>query len=203
MITDIPSTEEPKPSTASIEDPSTEKQNEPKPTNDDANEEVEDPTPGPAELLVQGETTSGESSVEKPTVGEETKEQQVAGETAVQTIGTSGASALAAMKANKKNQKKIDSSNIIKTPNVHDVLLGRGKPVSRIGSQLWRSLGGTQEACLDQSTNRTDNLVLLFVVDVVSKPRWKSEHATNCGYVPQAIPRIRTSLQARDHRRST
>ena len=41
-----------------------------------------------------------------------------------------GESALAALKA-KKKKKKIDPKDIIKTPNVHDVLLGRGKPVSK------------------------------------------------------------------------
>ena len=40
-------------------------------------------------------------------------------------------SALSIMNANKKSRKKIDRSNIIETPNVHDVLLGRGKPVSK------------------------------------------------------------------------
>jgi len=170
MTTDTPSTDEPpKPSAASIDDPSAEKQNEPKPTNDDANKQVEDPTPGPADP-VQGETKSGESAVEKPTVGEETKEHQVAGETAVQTIGTSGASALAAMKANKKNQKKIDSSNIIKTPNVHDVLLGRGKPFQ----------------------NHDGNQSMLRIVDMYRKRYHESERAFKHEIIEEVLDIIKS-----------
>ena len=37
---------------------------------------------------------------------------------------------LAALKTNKKNKKVLNPKDLIKTPNKHDVLLGRGKPVS-------------------------------------------------------------------------
>ena len=66
-----------------------------------------------------GETTSETPVAEKQTVGKQTIEE------------VSGETSLLSLKANKKNKKALNPKEVIETPNVHDVLLGRGKPVSR------------------------------------------------------------------------
>lgn len=110
---------------------------------------------------------AGETSIaEKLTDGIEAKEQVPM--TAKET--SSGSDKLSYQLSNKKNKKQSSPSNAIKTPNAHDVLLGRGKPVS----QLFVVVVSAQ--CHQERTPNPSNSLLLFHA-VVSKPRWKSKHA--------------------------
>lgn len=92
-----------------------------------------------------GETTVETSVAEKETTDGKEKETQK--EVFVE-------SALSTMKANKK-KKVLNPKDIIKTPNVHDVLLGRGKPFQ----------------------NHDGNQSMLRIVDMYRKRYHESERA--------------------------
>jgi hypothetical protein len=115
----------------------------------------------------ESEATGEMSIAEKLTDGMETKEQ-VPKVTAKET--SSGSDLLVSYKlSNKKNKNQSSPSKAIKTPDVHDVLLGRGKPVS----QLFLVVAAQ---CHQERTPNPSNSLMLFH-DLVSKPRWKSKHA--------------------------
>ena len=133
MTTNDTCSEEAKTATASIDDP-VETHHEPKPSeevkkgaeNSDSDPVTADKGNGVCEATVESGTTSETSDAQKITAGEETKEQ-IPEETAEQTNKSSESSSNV-----KSNKKQVNPSNAIKNPNVHDVLLGRGKPVSRL-----------------------------------------------------------------------
>ena len=76
-----------------------------------------------------GESVGEESGVapvaEEPTTGKETKE-----DSSIKTAEQTGKSSTGGPSL-KSNKKILNPKDLIKTPNKHDVLLGRGKPVSR------------------------------------------------------------------------
>lgn len=129
MTTNDACSEEAKTVTASIDDP-VETHHELKPSVEvkkGAKDSDSDPVAADRgndifEATVESETTSETSDAQKITAGEETKEQ-VPEETAEQTNKSSESSSHV-----KSNKKQVNPSNAIKNPNVHDVLLGRGKP---------------------------------------------------------------------------
>ena len=71
---------------------------------------------------VEDVSTKDSAPAESSEKAEESSTEEKATEPKAEEI--TGQSALAALKA-KKKKKKIDPKDIIKTPNVHDVLLGR------------------------------------------------------------------------------
>ena len=75
------------------------------------------------DAIGENDTAVDPPTANPPTTGEGSTEQ-IPGEALILST------ALSSLKAKKKAQKQIEPSNMIKTPNVHDVLLGRGKPVS-------------------------------------------------------------------------
>ena len=127
---------------------------------------------------------SGETSPADESAAKEEKNEQAAVATADKKGANSDIS-LSSIRSKKKKQK-IDPKNMIQTPNVHDVLLGRGKPVS----------------CLFVVINLREYLYILNVLSnrillcftIVSKPRRKPNYAKDCRYVSQAISRVRTSI---------
>lgn len=74
-----------------------------------------------------GEESGVAPVAEEPTAEKETKEDSSI-KTAEQTNKSS--TEAPSLKSNKKNKKTLNPKDLIKTPNKHDVLLGRGKPVS-------------------------------------------------------------------------
>jgi hypothetical protein len=130
MTSNSISTEEGKTTTASIDDPVVETHHEQK-SNEGINKAEEGSNSSPVasvkgnvirEATGESEATGETSIAEKLTVGMETKEQ-VPKETAKQTSSE---------KSNKRNKNQLISWHTIKAPNDHDVLLGRGKPVSQL-----------------------------------------------------------------------
>lgn len=99
---------------------------------------------------------TGESSTEEKTT--EPNAAEITGE-----------SALAALKA-KKKKKKIDPKDIIKTPNVHDVLLGRGKPFQ----------------------NHEGNQSMLQIVDMFRKRYHESERAFKHEIIEEVLDIIKS-----------
>jgi len=127
---------------------------------------------------------SGETSPADESAAKEEKNEQAAVATADQKGANSDIS-LSSIRSKKKKQK-IDPKNMIQTPNVHDVLLGRGKPVSRLFVVI-----NLREYLyiLNVLSNR-----ILLCFTIVSKPRRKPNYAQDCRYVSQAISRVRTSI---------
>ena len=97
-------------------------------------EEAAGPAPVPSVGETEVKEATGESSVaEKPTptvVLKETETKRQVSEETTDKPEISSLDALSLLKANKKTKKEVNAADKITTPNAHDVLLGRGKPVS-------------------------------------------------------------------------
>lgn len=108
-------------------------------------------------------------------------EQEKAGDSSKPAEPTSSTTSdtTASLKPNKKNKKLLNPKDLIKTPNKHDVLLGRGKPVSLKLYRLRTRSNSLINICL--------RMFLLLFLLLVSEPRWKSGHAQNCRHVSQAL----------------
>jgi len=77
---------------------------------------------------------------------------------------------LAALKTNKKNKKVLNPKDLIKTPNKHDVLLGRGKPFQ----------------------NHDGNQAMLRIVDMYRKRYHESERAFKHEIIEEVLDIIKS-----------
>jgi len=168
MTTNILSTKEAKTATASIDDPI--ETNQEQKSSEEIKKGEEDSKSTPVES-VEGnnirEVTDEMSIAEKLIVRVETKEQ-VPGETADKPSNSSNG--LSSLKSNKNNQKQLNPSKTIKTPNVHDVLLGRGKPFQ----------------------NHDGNQSMLRIVDMYRKRYHESERAFKHEIIEEVLDIIKS-----------
>jgi len=114
----------------------------------------------------ESEATGETSIAEKLTDGIEAKEQVPM--TAKET--SSGSDKLSYQLSNKKNKKQSSPSNAIKTPNAHDVLLGRGKPFQ----------------------NHDGNQSMLRIVDMYRKRYHESERAFKHEIIEEVLDIIKS-----------
>lgn len=111
-----------------------------------------------------GENETIVEPTKKPTTGECPTEQTPGEESSIPS------SALSKLKANKKAHKQLEPSNVIKTPNVHDVLLGRGKPFQ----------------------NHDGNQSMLRIVDMYRKRYHESERAFKHEIIEEVLDIIKS-----------
>mmetsp|Transcript_8785 Transcript_8785/g.21449 ORF Transcript_8785/g.21449 Transcript_8785/m.21449 type:complete len:416 (+) Transcript_8785:168-1415(+) len=118
------------------------------------------------EAMSENETTGDPPRAKNPPTGERSTEQ-TPGE-----ASSTRPTAPSTSKANKEaeKQKKIEPSNIIKTPNVHDVLLGRGKPFQ----------------------NHDGNQSMLRIVDMYRKRYHESERAFKHEIIEEVLDIIKS-----------
>lgn len=140
-------------------------------SSEEVRKDVEKSSPIASESLNDSKSNEGKDE----TIGElTTAENLTTGEgPAEQTPGKvtpTLSTALPALKANKKVQKQVEPSNIIKTPNVHDVLLGRGKPFQ----------------------NHDGNQSMLRIVDMYRKRYHESERAFKHEIIEEVLDIIKS-----------